>query len=128
MCMCRYGEYQYVCSTEQILAKECFSSVDHFQLFDLTVDPFQLYNVYNQTSGSYRHRYQQRFFVALWLPPRCRRCGAARTRTRGIRCYCSNEGVLTTGLRARPGPSAEIKSALAAKLRLWYPCQGTGCP
>ena len=31
----KYGEYQYVCSTAQIENKECFSKVDHYQLFDL---------------------------------------------------------------------------------------------
>ena len=32
---CRYAEYQYVCSTEQIEAKQCFGDIDMFQLFDL---------------------------------------------------------------------------------------------
>ena len=41
----KYGEYQYVCTTEQILAKECFSDVQEYQLFDLTTDPYELYNV-----------------------------------------------------------------------------------
>jgi hypothetical protein len=27
---------QYVCSPEQVKAKECFSNVDMYQLFDLT--------------------------------------------------------------------------------------------
>ena len=27
----KYGEYQYVCNSSQILAKECFSDVDEFQ-------------------------------------------------------------------------------------------------
>lgn len=32
---CRYAEYQYVCSTEQIEAKQCFGDIDMYQLFDL---------------------------------------------------------------------------------------------
>jgi hypothetical protein len=45
----KYGEYQYVCSTEQIAAKKCFGDIDMYQLFDLTADPFELKNIYNQT-------------------------------------------------------------------------------
>mmetsp|Transcript_17366 Transcript_17366/g.51358 ORF Transcript_17366/g.51358 Transcript_17366/m.51358 type:complete len:434 (+) Transcript_17366:107-1408(+) len=45
----KYGEYQYVCTTEQILAKECFSNIDMYQLFDLANDPYELHNVYNTT-------------------------------------------------------------------------------
>ena len=45
----KYGEYQYVCTTVQIAAKECFSDIDMYQLFDLTTDPYELYNIYNKT-------------------------------------------------------------------------------
>ena len=31
----KYGEYQYVCTAEQIAAKRCFDEVDMYQLFDL---------------------------------------------------------------------------------------------
>ena len=35
-CGCyRYAEYQYVCSTDQIEAKQCFGDIDMYQLFDL---------------------------------------------------------------------------------------------
>ena len=33
----RYGEFQYVCSSDQIAAKECFSDVDMYQLFDVSL-------------------------------------------------------------------------------------------
>ena len=46
----KYAEYQYVCTAEQIAAKDCFSSVDMHQLFDLTTDPYELKNVYNETA------------------------------------------------------------------------------
>jgi len=45
----KYGEYQYVCSSAEIEAKACFSSVDEHQLFDLTKDPYELNNVYAST-------------------------------------------------------------------------------
>jgi len=35
----KYGEYQYLCNTSQIIAKDCFSNIDHYQLFDLVKDP-----------------------------------------------------------------------------------------
>eukprot|EP01043_Picozoa_sp_COSAG02_P063289 COSAG02_NODE_8931_length_2395_cov_2.478223_2_plen_105_part_00 len=35
LCCYRYAEYQYVCSTDQIEAKQCFGDIDMFQLFDL---------------------------------------------------------------------------------------------
>ena len=35
-----------MCTTEQILAKDCFSDIQQYQLFDLTTDPYELYNVY----------------------------------------------------------------------------------
>ena len=38
-----------MCTTAEIEAKQCFSKVDHFQLFDLTSDPYELHNIYNQT-------------------------------------------------------------------------------
>lgn len=53
----KYAEYQYVCSTENILAHNCFSNVTAngmYQLFDLTADPFELHNVYNSTSDTIR--------------------------------------------------------------------------
>jgi len=50
----RYGEFQYVCSSEQIAAKQCFSDVDMYQLFDLTKDPYELHNVYNETAPAIR--------------------------------------------------------------------------
>jgi hypothetical protein len=43
-----------VCTTPQILAKECFSNVTQngmYQLFDLASDPYELYNVYDTTSA-----------------------------------------------------------------------------
>lgn len=45
----KYAEYQYVCTTAQIKAMDCFSDIDMYQLFDLTTDPFELHNVYNST-------------------------------------------------------------------------------
>lgn len=69
----KYAEYQYVCSTEEILARKCFSNVDMYQLFDLTTDPYELHNVYNSTAQA-------------------------------------------------------VRDALAAKLRLYYPCKGPACP
>ena len=57
----------------QIAAKACFSDVDMYQLFDLTTDPYELHNVYNETD-------------------------------------------------------AAITTALAKKLREYYPCQGVACP
>lgn len=50
----KYAEYQYQCSTDQIAAKDCFSNIDMYQLFDLTKDPYELHNVYNQTSQDIR--------------------------------------------------------------------------
>ena len=34
----RYGEFQYVCSSDQIAAKECFSDVDMYQLVKILYD------------------------------------------------------------------------------------------
>ena len=45
----KYAEYQYQCSTAQIAAKDCFSAVDTYQLFDLAKDPYEQYNVYSTT-------------------------------------------------------------------------------
>ena len=50
----KYGEYQYQCNSSQIEAKDCFSAVDHYQLFDLVKDPYELYNVYNETAPAIR--------------------------------------------------------------------------
>lgn len=38
-----------MCTTEQILAKNCFGDVQMYQLFDLVADPYELHNVYNST-------------------------------------------------------------------------------
>ena len=48
----KYGEYEYECTPDQIAAKACFSSVDHYQLFDLVADPWELHNIYNETKAS----------------------------------------------------------------------------
>ena len=71
----KYGEYKYLCSSDEILAKACFnsSSIDIFELFDLKKDPYELRNIYSTAAP-------------------------------------------------------EIKTALARKLRVWYPCQGAACP
>ena len=69
----KYGEYQYVCNSSQILAKECFSDVDEYQLFDLARDPFELHNVYEEADEA-------------------------------------------------------IRTELARRLRLHYPCSGASCP
>jgi N-acetylglucosamine-6-sulfatase len=71
----KYGEYKYVCSTADIAAKACFAigSIDQYQLFNMSSDPWELYNIYNQTDAS-------------------------------------------------------VVSALAARLRMYYPCQGSTCP
>jgi len=45
----KYGEFQYACSAEQILSRDCFSAIDMYQLFDLATDPYELRNVYNST-------------------------------------------------------------------------------
>ena len=42
----KYGEYQYVCSSEEIVARRCFSSIDTYQLFNMSADPYELHNVY----------------------------------------------------------------------------------
>ena len=59
----KYGEYQYVCSPEQIAAKDCFSNVDEYQLFDLVADPYELHNVYNQTDKAIRDELARRLRV-----------------------------------------------------------------
>ena len=56
----KYGEYQYVCSPEQIANKACFSDVDEYQLFDLVADPFELHNVYNETDKDIRDELARR--------------------------------------------------------------------
>jgi hypothetical protein len=43
------GEYQYVCTTDQIIAKNCFGDIQMYQLFDLVADPYELNNIYNST-------------------------------------------------------------------------------
>ena len=48
----KYGEYQYVCTPAQIAAFDCFSDINMYQLFDLTKDPYELYNVYNETKAA----------------------------------------------------------------------------
>ena len=48
----KYGEYQYVCNTSAIEAKRCFDQPDHYELFDLVRDPWELENVYNSTSAA----------------------------------------------------------------------------
>jgi len=35
-----------VCSSEEIVARRCFSSIDTYQLFNMTADPYELHNVY----------------------------------------------------------------------------------
>jgi len=62
----KYGEYQYVCSPEQIAAFNCFGDVDHYQLFDLTVDPFELHNVYNETAPEIRDALAKK--LRTWYP------------------------------------------------------------
>ena len=42
----KYGEYQYVCTPAQIATFDCFSDISMYQLFDLTKDPYELYNVH----------------------------------------------------------------------------------
>ena len=56
----KYGEYQYVCNSTQILAKECFSDVDEYQLFDLASDPFELHNVYDETDQAIKRELARR--------------------------------------------------------------------
>eukprot|EP01043_Picozoa_sp_COSAG02_P019840 COSAG02_NODE_966_length_15587_cov_19.602376_14_plen_102_part_00 len=36
----KYAEFQYICTPEQISAKNCFGHVDHIELFDLAADPY----------------------------------------------------------------------------------------
>ena len=48
------SQYQYQCSPAQILKKECFSDVQLYELFDLTTDPWELRNVYNETAPAIR--------------------------------------------------------------------------
>ena len=52
----KYGEFQYVCTPAQIAVKDCFSKVDMKELFDLTTDPFELHNVYNETAPAVREK------------------------------------------------------------------------
>ena len=49
MCATALHAPRYVCSSAEIEAKACFSSVDEHQLFDLTKDPYELNNVYAST-------------------------------------------------------------------------------
>ena len=62
----KYAEYQYVCSPEQIAAKNCFSKIDMFQLFDLTKDPYELHNVYNETAPEIRDALEKK--LRTWYP------------------------------------------------------------
>lgn len=62
----KYGEYQYVCSTAQILAKTCFDKIDEYQLFDLTSDPYELRNIYNETAPGIREELAKR--LRKWYP------------------------------------------------------------
>jgi len=62
----KYAEYQYVCSPEQISAKDCFSEVDMYQLFDLKNDPYELINVYNTTAPEIKNALAQK--LRAWYP------------------------------------------------------------
>ena len=62
----KYGEYQYVCSPAQIAAFNCFGAVDHYQLFDLTADPYELYNVYNTTAPEIKEALAKK--LRVWYP------------------------------------------------------------
>ncbi|EGD81213.1 hypothetical protein PTSG_11248 [Salpingoeca rosetta] len=42
----KYGEYQYVCNSTQMLTKTCFDDPDWYELFDLSADPYELTNIY----------------------------------------------------------------------------------
>lgn len=68
----KYGEYQYVCNSSQIVAKECFSDVDMYQLFDLVADPFELQNVYNETDDKIKEELARR--LRLHYPCRGASC------------------------------------------------------
>ena len=48
----KYGEYEYVCSSEDIAALRCFGAIDTYQLFNMSADPYELQNVYHQTAPS----------------------------------------------------------------------------
>ena len=37
----KYAEFQYICSPEHILSKNCFGDIDHIELFDLAADPYE---------------------------------------------------------------------------------------
>jgi len=50
----KYGEYAYVCSSDDIAARRCFGSIDTYQLFNMSADPFELYNVYGKASAALR--------------------------------------------------------------------------
>eukprot|EP00937_MAST-01D_sp_MAST-1D-sp2_P000049 g49.t1 len=43
----KYGEFQYVCNSTSIALKRCFDRPDHYELFDLNADPYELENVYD---------------------------------------------------------------------------------
>lgn len=47
----KYGEYQNVCSSAQMLGKTCFDNITIHELFDLVADPWELHNVYNTTNA-----------------------------------------------------------------------------
>tara|TARA_B110000208_G_scaffold47888_2_gene63402 strand:+ start:93 stop:1334 length:1242 start_codon:yes stop_codon:yes gene_type:complete len=71
----KYAEYQYQCNTTEILAFDCFSvkrGIDHFQLFDLVADPFELHNVYETTDGGIKTELAKR--LRNWYPCKGSEC------------------------------------------------------
>eukprot|EP00730_Choanoeca_flexa_P004006 TRINITY_DN11568_c0_g1_i4.p1 TRINITY_DN11568_c0_g1~~TRINITY_DN11568_c0_g1_i4.p1 ORF type:complete len:512 (+),score=86.63 TRINITY_DN11568_c0_g1_i4:39-1574(+) len=62
----KYGEYEYVCTTENILAKNCFPEPDWYELFDLDQDPFELTNIYHQVDDDVQKELHRR--LMQWYP------------------------------------------------------------
>ena len=48
----KYGEYQAVCSAAELAARRCFGAVDHYQLFNMSADPYELHNIYDEAPPS----------------------------------------------------------------------------
>jgi hypothetical protein len=101
----RYAEYQYVCSTEQIEAKQCFGDIDMFQLFDLVPVPVHLLNT-----------------CALLLHVMLH--GLSSDVSLGVGQTVDPYELKNVYNQTAPA----IRDALAKRLRTYYPCAGSSCP
>ncbi len=69
----KYAEFQTVCSSVQILNRSCFQSPNHYELFNLTDDPWEQNNIaYLVTSQSIVRELHKR--VHLWYGCKGKSC------------------------------------------------------